>query len=60
MITIEIHNDENVRITTDEEGAAEFLDNKGHVKNKFLMENGTMFFGSLEVFQDIKEWLTSD
>lgn len=60
MITIEVHNDENVRITTDEAEAAAFLDNRGHVKSKFPMENGVMFFGTLEVFHDIKDWLTAD
>lgn len=57
MIHIEINNNENVMIRTNEKDFALFLDNKGNVKTKFNLEDGfILLLAKLPVIQDLTEY----
>ena len=53
MISIEIHDNENVSIITNEEEIYSYLDNKCNVKTKFKREDGVLLLGKISVLQDI-------
>lgn len=56
MIQIDIYNNMNVKVTTNEEDFAGFLDNKGNVKTKFFTEDGILLLGKKEVIKDINDF----
>lgn len=59
MIKIEIHNNENVKIVTNEKDFALFLDNKGNVKTKFQLEDSyILLLAKLPVLADITAFYT--
>lgn len=56
MIAIEIHNKENVKIVTNEQEVALFLDNKCNVKTKFQMEDNILLLGKISVLSDLTDY----
>ena len=60
MVRIEIHNNSNVSVVTDQEAFASYLDNKGNIKTKYDLENGVLLLGKLPVVQNIAEYFAEN
>lgn len=56
MVSIEIHNSENVKIITNDPDFAAYIDNKGNVKTRFQQEGSILLLGKLNVLKDITDY----